>query len=143
MRMFRALVLCLSFFFVLSLSQDASGWWKTKYQKKRSRQKTFREIRKDVRGTVQSNAKKRYSYVRSHDYNGDGKVDRKDRLIWLNNRKGNYDEVYVSEENQDIVEVMDLDGDGNVEGWEMKQVYSSYDLNGNGTLEAAEIDAVQ
>ena len=70
-------------------------------------------------------------------------MNAKDRLIWLNNKNGNYDSVYVSAENEDIVEAMDLNGDGDVEEWEMEQIYSTYDLNGNGTLEEAEIDAAQ
>jgi hypothetical protein len=81
-----------------------------------------------------------YNYVSKHDLNYDGKVDIKDRLIWLRDRK-NYDAVYVSTDNEDLVEIMDADGDGNVERWEVDLFYDKYDLNKNGILEDAEVDA--
>lgn len=83
---------------------------------------------------------KTYTYISKHDLNYDGKVDIKDRLIWLRGRKS-YDPLYVSTENEDLVEVMDADGDGNVERWEVDLFYDKYDLNKNGILEDAEVDA--
>jgi len=75
----------------------------------------------------------------THDLNNDGIVDAKDRLIWLNNRGGNYDKVYISTENEDITEAMDANGDGNVEAWEMKEFMENYDLNNDGVLDEYEI----
>ena len=83
---------------------------------------------------------KKYQYIRTHDYNHDGKVNAKDRLIWLNRKKGNYQPVLVSTENKDLIEVMDIDGDGNVESWEMQQFYKQYDLNKDGSLDDYEVD---
>ena len=83
---------------------------------------------------------KKYKYIRSHDYNKDGEVDVKDRLIWLNQNRGGSTVFYVSDENSDMVEIMDIDGNGNVEAWEMDQFYNEYDRNGNGILEDYEIE---
>ena len=84
-------------------------------------------------------AVKTYNYVENHDLNNDGKVNTKDRLIWL--KSLDKDTVYVSKENEDITEVMDLDEDGDVEEWEAKVFYDQYDLNENGILEDEEIEA--
>ncbi|MBN1871976.1 MAG: hypothetical protein JW800_05325 [Candidatus Omnitrophica bacterium] len=94
-----------------------------------------------VKAKIRASHQKTYNYIRSHDYNLDGKVDAKDRLLWLRQQKHHYDTVYVSTENEDIVEAMDSDGDGDVETWEMEEFYSQYDTNGNGTLEDEEIEA--
>jgi Ca2+-binding EF-hand superfamily protein len=90
---------------------------------------------------LKSKVKKTYKYISSHDLNGDGKVDVKDRLIWLNNNRGNLPKVLVSKENEDLVEVMDVDGDGDVEDWELEGFYSNYDLNQDGVLDSKEIEA--
>ncbi len=81
-----------------------------------------------------------YAYVRSHDFNNDGIVDLKDRLIWAERHKDNADGVYVADDNKDLAEAMDLNGDGNVTQKEMSIFYASYDINGNGVLEDIEIE---
>jgi len=83
---------------------------------------------------------KKYTYISKHDLNYDGKVDIKDRLIWLRSRKSD-DPIYVSTENEDITDIMDVDGDGDVEQWEVELFYDKYDLNKNRILEDREIDA--
>ena len=69
--------------------------------------------------------------------NNDGKVTNKDRLMWINrqkNKKG-YGDVHVSTENEDIVETMDINGDGKIETWEMQGFYKTYDLNKDGNID--------
>jgi hypothetical protein len=83
----------------------------------------------------------RHQYVRSHDYNHDGKVDVKDRLVWIRDRAGAYDTVYITDEDGDLYEVMDINNDGQVDATEIKIFYDIYDTNKNGVLEDAEIDA--
>lgn len=83
-----------------------------------------------------------YEYVREHDYNHDGKVDSRDRAIWLERyRSGGVPNVLVSKENEDILEIMDIDNNGNVDAEEMEIFYQKYDLNNNGVLETEEINA--
>ena len=85
---------------------------------------------------------RKYKYIRSHDLNHDGKVTVKDRVIWLNNHKGKYNTIYISADNEDILEVMDSDGDGKIEAWEMKEYYDMYDLNKDGVVDQKEIDII-
>jgi len=131
--------------FLLFMLTDAYGWMRPKrsttIKKKTTVKKNITAKKKNmVQDAVKQNKQKRYKYVNTHDLNNDGKVNNRDRLIWLRNKDGAYDPVYVSGDNEDIVEVMDLDSDGNVEQWEMQQFYYSYDLNGNGVLEDGEIE---
>ena len=97
--------------------------------------------KKTVRERVKATRRKAYRYKKVHDVNNDGKVNIRDRLMWLKRKNKSYTPVLVSDENEDIVEVMDMDGDGSVEEWEMEGFYNQYDLNGNGTLEDVEIEA--
>jgi hypothetical protein len=120
-----ALALCLIF---TMADSRAYGAWRPK---PRTPKKT----------KIKAAQRKTYNYIKSHDYNHDGKVDARDRLIWVNRNKNNFDTVYVSTENEDIVEIMDLDGDGDVESWELDSFYSQYDTNENGILEDEEIEA--
>ena len=110
--------------------EEARSWW----QPRRSTAATRRHARESIRN-------KRYNYIREHDLNGDDKVDTRDQLIWLRNKNGSYGLVYVSTENEDLIEIMDLDGDGDVEEWEMTQFYNDYDLDKDGVLEDEEIEA--
>jgi hypothetical protein len=84
--------------------------------------------------------KKNYNYIKNHDYNNDGKVDVKDRLMWANKHKNSAEVTYVSKENEDLVEMMDADGDGGVDYTEMTEFYKQYDTNNNGVLEDDEIN---
>jgi len=94
-------------------------------------------------------AARHHQYVRSHDFNHDGRVDVKDRLVWVRDRVGTgavaesgaYDTVYITDEDGDLYEVMDLNGDGRLEITEIRVFYKTYDTNNNGTLEDVEIDA--
>ena len=70
-------------------------------------------------------------------------MDAKDRLIWIERNKDKNTAVLVSKENEDLVEAMDFDGDGNIEVWEMEGFYNNYDLNKNGILEEEEIEAAE
>jgi len=115
------------------LPEEARSWWQPRRSTSRSTA-TRRHTRESIRN-------KKYNYIREHDLNGDGKVDTRDQLIWLRNNKGSYELVYVSTENEDLVEIMDLDGDGDVEEWEMTQFYNDYDLDKDGVLEDEEIEA--
>lgn len=99
-----------------------------------------RQNRKIAHEKAQRKRARHYKYVNNHDLNNDGVVDSRDRLIWLKNRDGNYGRVYVSAENEDVVEVMDIDGDGSVESWEMEAFYDNYDLNGDGVLDEYELN---
>ena len=110
--------------------ETAHGWWRPRLRNR---------AKPKVKPRLAS--KKTYRYIRNHDLNYDGKVDNKDRLIWIRNKKGNYSTIFVSDENEDLAEIMDMDGDGDVEAWEMKQFYLAYDLNQNGLLEDKEIEA--
>ena len=127
MRIFKKyfFIIILCCIFSVILSEEGYGWW-------RRRKKPIAPKVRQKRLT--------YKYVRSHDVNNDGKVNLKDRLIWLRNRKGNYGNVYLSEENADLVEVMDTNLNGKVETWEMTAFYQQYDTNKNGILEDAEIE---
>ncbi|MBU1083529.1 MAG: hypothetical protein KKG84_00415 [Candidatus Omnitrophica bacterium] len=89
--------------------------------------------------TIKASEKAHHEYIRSHDKNGDGVVDDRDRLLWLKEKHDVEPTVLVSTENEDIVEVMDLDSDGNVDAAEMQYFYSKYDIDGNGVLEEEEI----
>lgn len=113
-------------FFLVILTKFAYGDW-PKPERKPTKGQIVRE--------------KKYSYIRAHDFNGDGAVDNRDRLRWLRAKATHYETVYISTENQDILEAMDIDGDGDVEDWEMRDFYNSYDVNKNGSLEDEEIEA--
>ena len=84
--------------------------------------------------------KKNYRYIRSHDFNDDGVVDARDRLIWLEKNK-NSGVVYISNDNRDLIEVMDIDGNGNLPPREMIETHNLYDTNRSGILEDGEINA--
>jgi hypothetical protein len=108
------------------LSDTAYGWW---WRRRKAHQKKTRA------------EKKKYQYIKSHDFNGDGIVDAKDRLLWLKKKEGQYTSVYIAKENEDLAEMMDVDGNGDVQPWEMQQFIKKYDSNKNGILENNEIDA--
>lgn len=82
-----------------------------------------------------------YQYVRAHDYNHDGVVDTRDRLVWIRDRGGKYDTVDITDEDGDLFEAMDINNDGRVDATEIQIFYKMYDTNKNGVLEDAEIDA--
>ena len=84
---------------------------------------------------------RRSGYIRGHDLNADGKVDIKDKLILLKNKKGAYNRMKVSSSNADLIVAMDYNADGIVEAAEMKRFFSQYDINSNGFLEDREINA--
>lgn len=83
-----------------------------------------------------------YDYAKENDINGDGSVDTKDRLIWLREKKGAYTDIDVSDKNEALVDVMDKNGDGRVQSWEMEDLFNKYDTNEDKILEEEEIDAV-
>jgi len=126
---FFVLFLCLSAAFI---SQDAECLWRRPSPGARA---------KAQNKTLKS--KREYNYVQNHDLNGDGVVNNRDRLIWLNRYRGNYQSTLVSTENEDMVEVMDINGDGKAEAWEMENFYNLYDTNKNGILDPEEINAVK
>ena len=66
-------------------------------------------------------------------------VDAWDRLIWPEKNK-KLGVVYISNDHQDLIEVMDIDGNGNLEPREMIETYNSYNTNRNGVLEDGEIN---
>ena len=94
--------------------------------------------RRAVRRTL---VHKKYEYKQEHDINNDGRVDVKDRLLWLRKNKGDTSVAYVSKENEDLIEMMDVDNDGDVEQEEMDEFYQKYDTNNNGVLEDEEINS--
>ena len=84
--------------------------------------------------------KKDYRYIRSNDFNDDGVVDARDRLIWL--EKNKYSGiVYITDDNRSLIEVMDIDENGNLQPREIIEIHNSYDTNRNGILEDGEVDA--
>lgn len=96
------------------------------------------------RGTVPTAAGARarhHQYVRSHDFNHDGKVNTRDRLLWIRDHADGYSTVYITDDDADLIEIMDIDGDGDVELNEIQIFYKTYDSNKNGVLEDEEIDA--
>jgi len=125
-RKFLVFVCIFCMFSILAYKLAYSGWRRSNYRPKR--------------GVTSKTKAKTYKYIRSHDSNGDGQVDIKDRLLWIRKRAGDKSTVYVSTENEDIAEVMDLDNDGDVEEWEMRSFYSYYDEDQDGVLEDSEID---
>lgn len=67
-------------------------------------------------------------------------VDARDRLIWLEKNK-NSGVVYISNDNRDLIKVMDIDRNGNLHPREMIEVYNSCDTNRSGILEDGEINS--
>jgi len=82
---------------------------------------------------------KSYEYIKSHDVNGDGIVDTKDRILWIKRNRADLPAVLVSTENEDIYEVMDYDNDGSVSKAEIDAFYRIYDKNGDGILDEKEM----
>ncbi|MEA3328981.1 MAG: hypothetical protein U9Q08_04595 [Candidatus Omnitrophota bacterium] len=132
MGVFRKYFLLVILFCVLSmfLPQEAQSWRRHGPKPKPAVRRHRNQLRH-----------KKYNYIRAHDYNHDGRVDLKDRLLWLRN-KGNYSVVHVEEDNKDLVEIIDINEDGVVKTWELKEFYNKYDLDRNGILEDEEISAV-
>jgi len=118
---------------ILLFMGEAKSWWGP-----RSRA---------PRGTAPAPAARRsaqaghHQYVRTHDYNHDGKVDVKDRLRWIRNHTEGYSTVSITDDDADLIEIMDINGDGSVDITEVQIFYKAYDTNKNGVLEDAEIDA--
>ncbi len=115
---------------VVLLSGESFGWWWSRPRAAATRPHPKARVHA-----------KTYQYVRDHDLNGDGIVDNRDRLMWAERHQVDLQNVLVSKENADLFEAMDVNNDGNIESWEIKQFYSKYDLNKNGVLEIDEIDA--
>ena len=133
-------IIC-AFVFVCLLNSltagSAYGWWRPRFRKGTAPQRR-EQVRRQEAKEVQK--KKQYQYIKSHDLNGDGVVNERDRLMWLHGKDGNYTSVYISEENADLFERMDVDGNGDVQPWEMQQFVTTYDRNKNGILEENEIN---
>lgn len=129
------IIVFLIFTATLLLTGEARSW----------RPRLWAPGRTTASGTAASHstaaAARHHRYVRSHDFNHDGKVDMKDRLVWIRDKAGTYDTVYITDEDGDLFEVMDINGDGRLEITEIRVFYNTYDTNNNGTLEDAEIDA--
>jgi Ca2+-binding EF-hand superfamily protein len=105
---------------------------------------TAAEIRR--RNRVKANKikkAKKYEYIKTHDYNNDGKVDVKDRLRWVRRVYKDGNSVLVSTENEDLLDVMDSDGNGTVEMDEIKNFYMTYDANNDGKLDDWEIEQAE
>ncbi len=122
------------------LPGQAYSLWRTKAKPKVVKHKAIgrkkaAEVAKEIR------RHKMYKYIKSHDYNNDGIVDSKDRLLWIKNHKLSKPTAYISKENEDILEEIDANGDGSVTPAEMESFYSAYDTNSNGILEDHEINA--
>lgn len=107
---------------------------------KRVKSREYKTYDRRIKEKIKADKIKAHAYKKIHDLNNDGKVDGRDRLMWLRNKGGNYDPVLVSTDNEDIVNVMDLNGDGSVDKYEMKEFYNIFDLNGDGRLDDYEID---
>lgn len=86
-------------------------------------------------------APKKHRYIKTHDLNGNGRVDIKDRLIWVGKYRAEFGTVIITEDNADLYEAMDLNNDGKLTKPELDEFYYRYDLNRNGTLEEFEIEA--
>ena len=89
-------VLIVSFLFLFTIlpSDLYSAWWhkKKKTPAKHQVKKKARQVKKKVR-----------NYKEQHDINNDGTVNARDRLLWLRNKRGNYQKAFVSTENEDMV----------------------------------------
>ena len=95
----RCLLIILSFWLLaIILPERAEAEQIRRYRRRRT---------KSSQGRVHT--KKNYRYIRSHDFNDDGVVDARDRLIWLEKNK-NSGVVYITNDNRDLTEVMDVDG---------------------------------
>ena len=127
------LVLALCFTFSLFPKSALGAWWRPRHAK------PARRAPKPAPAKVKA---KKYRYIKAHDLNNDGRVDNKDRLLWLQKNKATFVPVVVSADNEDMFEVMDMDGNGKVSMSEVKFFYNKYDTNRNGTLEAVEIENV-
>jgi len=100
----------------------------------------LRERARAKAAAVAERADARRQYIQNHDLNGDGVVNQKDRLLWLNRNKETITTTVINDENEDLMEAMDLNGDGVVDKKEAEIFYNRYDVNGNGVLEEAEIN---
>ena len=98
-------------------------------------------LQKPPKPKLRSDAKKKHKYIANNDINNDGRVDQKDRLLMLQRKDGKYDDAYVSTEDEDMLDIIDIDGDGSVESWEIEGFYDQYDTNGDGVLQDEEIEA--
>ena len=124
----------------LMMPADADAWWWK--PKKPKAKKAARRHKKAVRERKKAAAKaeKPRKYIAAHDFNKDGRVDKRDTVFWVKNHKDNSPTIYVSTENEDLYDVVDIDNDGDVEQWEMKRFYNRYDDNKDGVLDENEID---
>ena len=129
--------------------ENTSGWWWTPKAKRkpathRSRPKPVVAKPKKRPALLKKRTAlkaKKYNYIGSHDLNGDGAVDRRDRLLWLERNRKTMSTTLISKENEDLLEDMDLNGDGYVDNEEITIYYNDYDLNNDGKLDSAEINS--
>ena len=83
---------------------------------------------------VKRNTTSRSKYVKKHDLNNDGRVNATDKAILADKKT---QDTLVSTEHEGVN--MDMDGDGDVEDWEIEGFYSKYDVNEDGVLDSYEL----
>jgi len=141
-RMWLCVLLLCSCGLLLGLQDAHAWWWKAKPKTKPAATRYPTPAAKAAHAQAASRAQSKYAYIRSHDYNGDGVVNAKDRLRWVEINRATASTVLVSKENEDIIEIMDLNKDGRVDALEMKIFYEKYDINKDGTLDSVEISSI-
>lgn len=118
---------------VVFASGDAFGWrWGRKPKPKAE------AIKEKIEDKIE-----KQKYINSHDLNNDGKVNIKDRLLWIRAKSAAVPVVYISDEDKGLVAVIDEDNDGDIELWERKRFYEKYDLNRDGAIDDVEIDKAE
>ena len=93
------------------------------------------------RAEVHNKIMRQKYYIKRHDLNGDGVVNYRDKVRWINTHPVITETVVITEENENLLSDLDINEDGSISPDEVKTLFEDYDTNGDGEITEEEISS--
>ncbi len=105
---------------------------------------TDRSARERGRERIKEERSSDYRFRNTYDLNEDGSVDSEDRQQWIKGSEEDidYSGVYPVDRDAADTGIVDIDGDGNVEPWELNRYFDQVDADQDGVLDDPDLGQV-
>jgi len=89
---------------------------------------------------IHNHIMKKRKYYKKHDLNNDGVVNHLDKLVWINTHPVIQETIVITQEEENLLSDIDINGDGTIDQGEIDAWLDSYDSNNDGTITEEELN---